>query len=47
MPTPEEARLIRSEFHVEDQFVVCTRFVNDLRFDIQMMVKLHAHSKDT
>ena len=35
-------RLICSEFHVEDQFVVCTRFVNGLRFDIQRMVKLHA-----
>ena len=31
-----------SEFHVEDHFVVCTRFVIGLRFDIQMMVKLHA-----
>ena len=38
----EEARNRCSEFHVEDQFAVCTRFVNGLRFDIQMMVKLHA-----
>ena len=38
----EEARLRCSEFHAEDQFVVCTHFVNGLRFDIQMMVKLHA-----
>ena len=37
----EEARLRCSEFHAEDQFVVCTRFVNGLRFDIQRMVKLH------
>ena len=38
----EEARLRCSEFHVEDQFVVCTRFVNGLRFDIQRIVRLHA-----
>ena len=46
----EEARFRCSEFHVEDQFavcthfvnVVCTHFVNCLKFDIQMMVKLHA-----
>ena len=38
----EEARLWCSQFHVEDQFVVCTRFVNGLRLDIQGMVKLHA-----
>ena len=38
----EEARLRCSEFHVEDQFVVYTRFVNGLRFDIQRMVKLLA-----
>ena len=38
----EEAKLRCSEFHAEDQFVVCTRFVNDLRFDIQRMVKLLA-----
>ena len=38
----EEARLRCSEFHAEDQFVVGTRFVNGLRFDVQMMVKLHA-----
>ena len=38
----EEARLRCSEFHVEDQFAVYTRFVNGLRFDIQRMVKLHA-----
>ena len=37
----EEARLRCSEFHAEDQFFVCTRFVNGLRFDIQRMVKLH------
>ena len=29
-----EARLRCSEFHVEDQFAVCTRFVNGLRFNI-------------
>ena len=46
----EEAKLRCSEFHVEDQFsvcthfvnVVCTHFVNGLIFEIQMMVKLHA-----
>ena len=38
----EEARLRCSEFHVEDQFSVCTRFVNGLRFDIQRMIRLHA-----
>ena len=38
----EQVRLRCSEFHVEDQFAVCTRFVNGLRFDIQRMVKLHA-----
>ena len=38
----EEARLRCREFHVEGQFVVCTRFVNGLKFDIQRMVKLHA-----
>ena len=37
-----EARLRCSEFHAEDQFSVCTRFINGLRFDIQRMVKLHA-----
>ena len=37
----EEARLRCSEFHAEDQFTICTRFVNGLRFDIQKMVKLH------
>ena len=37
----KEARLKCSEFHAKDQFVVCTRFVNGLRFDIQRMVKLH------
>ena len=36
------ARLRCSEFHAKDQFVVCTRFVNGLRFNIQKMVKLHA-----
>ena len=36
----EEARLRYSEFHAEDQFVVYTRFVNGLRFDIQRMVTL-------
>ena len=30
----EEARLRCSEFHAEDQFFVCTRFVNGLWFDI-------------
>ena len=38
----EEARLRYSQFHDEDQFAVCTRFVNGSRFDIQMIVKLHA-----
>ena len=38
----EEARLKCSEFHAEDQFFVCTRFVNGLRFNIQRMVRLHA-----
>ena len=38
----KEARLRCSEFHVEDQFSVCTRFVNGLEFDIQRMVRLHA-----
>ena len=38
----EEAWLRCSQFHAEDQFAVCTHFVNDLRFDIQRMVKLHA-----
>ena len=38
----EEARLRCSEFYVEDQFVVCTNFVNGLRFNIQRIVKLHA-----
>ena len=38
----EEARLRCSEFHVEDQFAVCTNFINGLRFDIQRMVRLHA-----
>ena len=38
----EEGRLRCSEFHAEDQFYFCTRFVNGLRFDIQKMVKLHA-----
>ena len=38
----EEVRLRCSEFHAEDQFAVCTRFVNGLRFDIQRIVRLHA-----
>ena len=38
----EEVRLRCSKFHAEDQFAVCTRFVNGLRFDIQRMVRLHA-----
>ena len=38
----EEVRLRCSEFYAEDQFVVCTPFVNGLRFDIQRMVRLHA-----
>ena len=38
----EEARLRCSEFHAEDQFSVCTHFINGLRFDIQKMVKLLA-----
>ena len=43
----EEARLRCSEFHAKDQFSIYTRFVNGLRFDIQMMVKLHApHTVD-
>ena len=37
-----KARLRCSEFYAEDQFALCTRFVNGLRFDIQRMVKLHA-----
>ena len=43
----EESRLRCSHFHVEDQFAICTRFVNGLRFDIQRMVKLYApHTVD-
>ena len=43
----EEARLRCSEFHAKDQFSIYTCFVNGLRFDIQMMVKLHApHTVD-
>ena len=38
----EEPRLRCSEFHAEDRFVVCTHFVNGLKFDIQRMVKLNA-----
>ena len=38
----EEARLRCSEFHAKNQFAVCTRFVNGLRFNIQRMVRLHA-----
>ena len=38
----EDARLRCSEFFIEDQFDVCTRFINGLRFDIQRMVRLHA-----
>ena len=38
----EEARFRCSEFHAEDQFSICTCFVNALRFDIPRMVKLHA-----
>ena len=38
----EEARLRCSQFHAEDQFAICTCFVNGLRFAIQRMVKLHA-----
>ena len=38
----EEARLRCSQFHVEDQFSICTHFVNGLKFEIQRMVKLHA-----
>ena len=38
----EEVKLRCSEFHAEDQFAVCTCFVNGLRFDIQRMVRLHA-----
>ena len=30
----EKARLRCSQFHVEDQFAIYTRFVNGLRFDI-------------
>ena len=30
----EEARLRCNQFHAEDQFAVCTRFVNGLKFDI-------------
>ena len=43
----EEAKLRCSEFHAEDQFAIYTHFVNGLKFDIQMMVKLHApHTVD-
>ena len=38
----EEAKLRCSEFYAEDQFVICTRFVNGPRFNVQRMVKLHA-----
>ena len=38
----EEARLRCSQFHVEDQFAICTYFVNSLRFDIERVVKLLA-----
>ena len=38
----EEARFRCIQFLAEDQFAICTRFVNGLRFDIQRMVKLHA-----
>ena len=38
----EEVRLRCSEFHADDQFAICTRFVNGLRFEIQRRVKLHA-----
>ena len=38
----EEARHRCSEFHAEDQFVICTHFVNGLRFDVQRMVILYA-----
>ena len=38
----EEVRHMCSEFHAEDQFVICTCFVNGLKLDIQKMVKLHA-----
>ena len=38
----EEARLRCSKFYAENQFSVCTRFVNGLRYDIQRMIKLHA-----
>ena len=34
----EEARLMCSQFHAEDQFAICTHFVNDLRFDIQRIL---------
>ena len=43
----EEVRFRRNEFHGEDQFAVCTRFVNGLKFNIQKMVNLHApHTVD-
>ena len=35
----EEARLRCSEFLADDQFCICTCFVNGLRFDVQRMVK--------
>ena len=38
----EEVRLRCSEFHAKDQFSICTRFVNGLRFDVQRMVKFQA-----
>ena len=43
----EEARLRCSEFHDENQFAICTGFVNGLRFDIRRMAKLHSpHTED-
>ena len=34
----EEARLMCSQFYAEDQFAICTRFVNGLMFDIQRIL---------
>ena len=38
----KEAKLKCNEFHAENQFFVCTHFVNGLEFKIQRMVRLHA-----
>ena len=40
----EEARLRYSQFHAEDQFSICTRFVNGLKFDIQRILNYMIHT---